>query len=423
MIDEARGRFRELYDEARALAISTFDGPVDEHHEGPSGEDHPCRYLVRDAFEKSAAAPPDWRANWRTHWQLPETFWGDPTIATPLAFVSVNPSILPGDPCPRYDTPFDEWFDFYRGRMQPGGRLPGFQEEQPPLYGYFSEIVRGACDGDADIHTHAIVTDAVHYKCRDPGSADAIDRAIRHRTSLPLTLALLRLVNAPVVVLAGGMTTLHLGPKLGVPQLKLLPVSSAHGKLFTGTDGIQVVVTVHTTYGPDAAERMQVAGAVRAALRGEAWPPSDDVVLGIARRNRGASRKRSSARELYTLVVHELAYEHLTKSELIHLLAKAALAAGASPEQLRRYFPQGSRSWASVDGKVDGATFVTRLAEQRTVRDKPYDPSRFFVRDDLLFHVDGRTYALSSEWGGDQWVAAVEGILRDYPIGSYRPTR
>jgi hypothetical protein len=415
MIEEARAIFRELYDEARTLAISTFEGPADEGH--------PCRYLVRDALEGSAAAPPDWRSSWRTHWQLPETFWGDPTIATPIAFVSVNPSILPGDPCPRHGTSFDEWFDFYRQRMQPGGRLPGFQREQPSLYGYFSEIVRGACDGDADIHTHAIVTDAVHYKCRLPGTANAIDRAIRHRTSLPLTLALLRLVNARVVVIAGAEATRHLGPKLGVPQLASLPVSSAHGKLFTGTDGIQVVVTVHTTYGPNAAERMHVAGAVRAALRGEPWPASDDVVLGIARRNEGPRRKRSPTRDSYTLVVHGLAYEHLNKRELIHLLVKAALAAGASPEQLRRHFPQGFRSWASMEGEVDGLTFATRLAEQRTVRNKSYDVDRFFVRDDLLFHVGGRTYALSNQWGDDRWAAAVQGILRDYPIGSYRPTR
>ena len=290
------------------------------------------------------------------------------------------------------------------------------------MYRYFSEIVRGACDGDADIHTHAIVTDAVHYKCRVPGNTDAVNRAIRHRTSLPLTLALLRLADARVVVLAGAEATRHLGPKLGVPQLELLPVSSAHGKLFAGTDGIRVVVTVHTTYGPNMAERMQVAGAVRAALHDEPWPASDDIVLGIAQRKRGSGQKRTSERDSYTLMVHELAYEHLNKRELIHLLVKAVLTAGASPEQLGQYFPQGPRSWASVEGEVDGPTFATRLAEQRTVRGKRYDLGRFFVCNDQLFHVGGRTYALSNQWGDDRWAAAVERILRDYPIGSYRLT-
>jgi hypothetical protein len=291
------------------------------------------------------------------------------------------------------------------------------------LYSYFSEIVRGACDGNAEIHTHAIITDAVHYKCRNPGRANAIDRAIHHRTSLPLTLDLLRLANARVVVLAGAPASCHIGPKLGVQQLKLLPVTSAHGKLFTGTDGIQVVVTVHTTYGPNAAERMQVAGAVQAALRGERWPASDDAVLGIERRATGRGQKRSSKRDSYTLVLHDVAYEHLNKRTLIHLLVKAALAAGASPEQLRRYFPQGPRSWASVAGEVDGPTFAALLKEQRTERGKPYDLDRFFMHDDLLFHIDGRTYALSNQWGDGRWVAAVDGILHDYPIGSYRLTR
>ena len=40
MIEEARLIFRELYDEARALAIATFEGPAD------ADEDHPCHYLV-----------------------------------------------------------------------------------------------------------------------------------------------------------------------------------------------------------------------------------------------------------------------------------------------------------------------------------------------------------------------------------------
>jgi hypothetical protein len=43
---------------------------------------------------------------------------------------------------------------------------------------------------------------------------------------------------------------------------------------------------------------------------------------------------------------------------------------------------------------------------------KRFDPIRWFCGDDELLRVGGRTYAFSSQWGGDDWLDAMTN-LRD----------
>ena len=49
----------------------------------------------------------------------------------------------------------------------------------------------------------------------------------------------------------------------------------------------------------------------------------------------------------------------------------------------------------SVDGTVDSAGFAT-LARQQS---EQFDPIRWFYEDSELMHADGKTYAMTNQWG------------------------
>ena len=48
-----------------------------------------------------------------------------------------------------------------------------------------------------------------------------------------------------------------------------------------------------------------------------------------------------------------------------------------------------------MDGEVDSATFESLARQQPT----KFDPVRWFYEDSELIHSDGRTYALTNQWG------------------------
>ena len=61
--------------------------------------------------------------------------------------------------------------------------------------------------------------------------------------------------------------------------------------------------------------------------------------------------------------------------------------------------PNGEYLFVSAPGDLHGDAFVeaARAECQRTRR--AFDHRRFFIADDELIHRDGRTYAVSNQWG------------------------
>lgn len=252
-----RDLFRELYDEATALAIDVFDR---------GRTDHPCAHLVRDAYADPEVAPPQgWPGTWRRDWQLPETYWGEIEREPLVAFVGINPSILPEQACPRHGSSFDDWFEFYRNRLGPRGVLREITTTAPPLYRFYSDVIREAFGNASDVHTDAIICDAVHYKSRKPGPPNLLRAAIDHATSAPLTLALIRRARCRVVVLAGQEAIESLAPALDAEALPST-MGDCVGRWFQAASGLCIVPSYHRW---DMRDARVVGNAVACALRGE----------------------------------------------------------------------------------------------------------------------------------------------------------
>ena len=61
---------------------------------------------------------------------------------------------------------------------------------------------------------------------------------------------------------------------------------------------------------------------------------------------------------------------------------------------------------------MDSAAFIARVSEQLKKQGKVFDPDRYFCEEDQLLRVEGRTYALTNQWGAttqdtiDAWLTA-----------------
>jgi hypothetical protein len=111
--------------------------------------------------------------------------------------------------------------------------------------------------------------------------------------------------------------------------------------------------------------------------------------------------------------------EHLSsmwKRNAIFSICKHLCTRGISPEEIGSLFSwRPNRVWYSVDGMVDAAEFKTRAAAKATTTGVTFDPRRWFCGDGELGQAGDKTYALSSQWGGERWYQAMDVLKEHYP--------
>lgn len=104
------------------------------------------------------------------------------------------------------------------------------------------------------------------------------------------------------------------------------------------------------------------------------------------------------------------------KRNAISLLCRRLCERGVDPNAISAAFDwRSNRVWCAVDGDVDAAEFRSRAAEQASAAGATFDPSRWSCDDDDLVHFNGKTYALSNQWGGEGWHRAMNLLKESYP--------
>jgi hypothetical protein len=102
-----------------------------------------------------------------------------------------------------------------------------------------------------------------------------------------------------------------------------------------------------------------------------------DVTIG------GATEERMSKRVAIFRVI-----QHLVRDREV------------SPEQIRELLPnRKGRLWRSAEGKLNSADLVRAAEAEAHLPGHSFDPNRYFLAEDELFHIGGRTYALTNQWG------------------------
>jgi len=105
------------------------------------------------------------------------------------------------------------------------------------------------------------------------------------------------------------------------------------------------------------------------------------------------------------ITVNGTVLKGLPKRQAIFTVVKYLCESEITPEQIIGHAPwrKNSMFW-SVEGNVGSEEFLSK-ALSRSPSGRKFDPHRFFINDSELIHSDGRTYALSNQWG-----------IRTYPL-------
>lgn len=101
----------------------------------------------------------------------------------------------------------------------------------------------------------------------------------------------------------------------------------------------------------------------------------------------------------YDLVIDGVTYSNLPKRRLIFQVVQACLNNGASPEELASDMPSSGTRWLVVDGEVDADKFADMASKIKNSRGTFRQLRRYYVDDEDLFYHNGKTYAITNQWG------------------------
>ena len=102
----------------------------------------------------------------------------------------------------------------------------------------------------------------------------------------------------------------------------------------------------------------------------------------------------------FDITIGGVTEQNVNKRKAILTVVRGLTAANVSPDQIVKVIPErGDRFFVWTDGDVDEETFVAAVRRDRAQHGRPFDPARWFCREDELIHLNGRTYAVSNQWG------------------------
>lgn len=118
----------------------------------------------------------------------------------------------------------------------------------------------------------------------------------------------------------------------------------------------------------------------------------------------------------YDIQIDGEQHPSMSKRNAIFLICKRLCERSIAPEDVASRFKRRSdRAWYYVDGNVNASEFAIRAAEKRATQGRKFDPGRYFCEDNELVHSNNKTYAFSSQWGGEIWLESMAALKEGFP--------
>ncbi len=123
------------------------------------------------------------------------------------------------------------------------------------------------------------------------------------------------------------------------------------------------------------------------------------------------ARESGSDWSRYDLHVGEQVFPGLLKRHLFFRVIQALIKKGITPEEMMKHFPE--RTFLTVSGECKAEDFRQRAATLKGSTGAPVDLQRFFVDDDSIFALSGKTYAVTKMWG-ISLMPALDALLEEH---------
>ena len=130
-------------------------------------------------------------------------------------------------------------------------------------------------------------------------------------------------------------------------------------------------------------------------------PEAEQFQVQVRQKKQKEQRDRSSSRDYskFTLMVSGREYNGLNKRKLMYQLISDIVKAGVKPEELNELITFKKPLLASFEGTLNVEQFAEQLMDSDTGGKTPLT-GRYFCKQDELFVIDGKTWALTNQWGG-----------------------
>lgn len=143
-------------------------------------------------------------------------------------------------------------------------------------------------------------------------------------------------------------------------------------------------------------------------------PETEEILVKI--KNKAAEERRSEGSKLdwtrYDLTIDGELFPDLTKRRLFLLALRGFVQQGISLSEIRKFFPAGK--FVGVAGLCSPEEYREKFSQLRNRNGATFDLRRFFTGPDELFVADGKTYALTNQWGKSR-LPALDALIAKYP--------
>ena len=130
-------------------------------------------------------------------------------------------------------------------------------------------------------------------------------------------------------------------------------------------------------------------------------PEAESYQVKIREKQQKERLSRRSNRDFtryYDVTVNGVTVTNQPKRGVMYHVIKPILDSGVTPEQVNKIVSWRKNMFISFDEELDGKQVLERLEELDTGGKVPKH-RRSFSQEDEIFHVEGKTYLLSNQWG------------------------
>ena len=126
-------------------------------------------------------------------------------------------------------------------------------------------------------------------------------------------------------------------------------------------------------------------------------PEAQDYQVRLKEKQQKERESRKSSRDYtrYDVKVGDTEHRNLPKRRAVFTVIHGLCSSGIRAAEIDEMIAWRKNLFRIVEGEVNSATFETRASEQAAL----FDPVRWFCGDSELIHSDGKTYALTNQWG------------------------
>ncbi len=145
-------------------------------------------------------------------------------------------------------------------------------------------------------------------------------------------------------------------------------------------------------------------------------PEAEAYQIQIRAKQQKERQSRQSSRDFtrYDVVISGKIITNQPKRGMMYHIIKCIIASGIDPEQVAEVIPwRKNRLFYSFDAELNEEKVVEQLLVKQQGGAVPKN-RRYFSKEDELFHINGKTYILTNQWG-NKTLDAVELLKIAYP--------